>query len=92
MKRIALPRDAVVDRMLIQINGTSEPNRSRFGHLDRDRAMRTLDVWKGVVGNPMTEDQMDESLRKSVSQAPRCGTVSDATSARIPATRRIGRR
>lgn len=66
MRRVAIPRDAAIDRMLMQINGTSVPDRSRIGHLDRDRADKTLDVWKAVATNPMTEDQMDDSLRKSV--------------------------
>jgi hypothetical protein len=69
MKRIALPRDAVIDRMMLSINGTSDINVARMGHLDRDRGARTLDVWKAAAGNPMSDDDMSESLKKSVSIA-----------------------
>lgn len=70
MKRVCLPRDAVLDRMMMQINGTSEPNGHRFGHLNRERATKTLDMFKVAAGTPMTEEDMSsDTLKKSVSIA-----------------------
>lgn len=66
MKRISLPRDAVIDRMMMQINGTSEPTSKRFGHLDRERADYTLKSWSLTMKNPMQEEDFADEVRKSV--------------------------
>lgn len=67
MRRVALPRDAVIDRMMMTINGTSEANRQRFGYLDRDRAARVVDSFKKSMTNVLKEEDLSDNLRKSVS-------------------------
>jgi hypothetical protein len=67
--RVVQPRDAVIDRFQATINGTSAPDKNRIGYMSRKRAAHTLDLFKASFGNPMTDDQMSDSLRKSVSVA-----------------------
>lgn len=67
--RAIIPRDAVIDRMCGYINGTTAPDKGRFGYLSRKRAKHTLDMFKMAYGNPMSEGDMSNELRKSVTVA-----------------------
>jgi hypothetical protein len=67
--RVTLPRDAVIDRLMLRINGTTNPDPSRHGYMDRERADRTLELFKLANENGMSPEDMDESLKKSVSVA-----------------------
>ena len=52
MERKPLPREAVIDRVQLMVNGPT-PDRDRFGYLDRARAAETLDVMKANLILPM---------------------------------------
>lgn len=78
MERKPLPRDAVVDRLMLAVNGPN-PDRDRFGFMDRERAASTLDMFKAVNSLPMEkvadwsyetpEGEAFEKLQKNVTQA-----------------------
>ena len=67
MSRVPLPRDAVIDRMMLAINGVQNTDPLRSGYLSRDRAAHTLDMFKAAFGNPMRPPE--NAMTKSVSVA-----------------------
>lgn len=68
-KRVLLPQDAVVDRLMAKINGTTAPDSARPGFMSRDRGVRTLDMFKLAWKNPLNPDDLSESLKKNVTIA-----------------------
>lgn len=67
MSRVPLPRDAVIDRMMLAINGVQNTDPQRSGYLSRDRAAHTIDMFKAAFGNPMRPPE--NAMTKSVSVA-----------------------
>ena len=67
MSRVSLPRDAVIDRMMLAVNGVHNPDTTRPGFLSRDRAAHTLDMFKAAFGNPMQPPE--NAMTKSVTIA-----------------------
>lgn len=70
-KTVPLPRDAVIDRMMVTINGTQSFDPNRFGHMDRARSSTTLDLFKGALTNQLDHDQLfdGDDLKKNVTVA-----------------------
>lgn len=66
-KRVALPRDAVIDRMMVSINGSSAADPYRPGFMSRERANHTIDMFKAVLTNPLKDEDLADSLKKNVS-------------------------
>jgi hypothetical protein len=68
-----LPRDAVIDRMMMAINGTQAPDTHRLGYMGRERAAHTIDLFKAAMSNPARDldntDWMTEEFKKSVTIA-----------------------
>jgi hypothetical protein len=67
MSRAFLPRDAVIDRMMMAVNGVQQTDPTRPGYLSRDRAAHTLDMFKLAFTNPMRPPE--NAMTKSVSVA-----------------------
>lgn len=59
MTRTVLPRDAVIDRMMKEINGVDYADPMRPGHLSRDRAEKTIDLFKATFAIPL--QKVDDS-------------------------------
>lgn len=68
-KRVTLPKDAVIDRMMVSINGSSAADPYRPGFMSRERANHTIDLFKGVLTNPLRDEDLADSLKKNVSIA-----------------------
>jgi len=66
---VPLPRDAVIDRMMAMVNGNFEADPYRPGFMSRDRADRVINAFKAVLENPLTEKDIPDAMRKSVSIA-----------------------
>lgn len=64
--RMLLPPDVVVDRMQGVINGTNNADKDRQGFMSRKRAKNTVTLFKAAFSNPMTEAEMSDELKKSV--------------------------
>lgn len=68
-----LPTAAVVDRMMLAINGTQAPDVNRNGHLDRGRAEHTIGLFKAAFTNPAMDldntPWMTDEFKKSVTIA-----------------------
>lgn len=67
MSRLSLPRDAVIDRMMLAVNGAQNPDPARSGYLSRDRAAHALDMFKLAFSNPI--EPPENALTKSVTVA-----------------------
>jgi hypothetical protein len=67
MAKSKLPRGAAINRTMVAINGTQSPDPHRLGHMDRDTAGTTLDLFKAAFSNPLDPDNMGEEFKKSVS-------------------------
>jgi hypothetical protein len=70
-KQIPLPRDAAIDQLCDIVNDAGIMDPLRKGHMDRDRANRTLDAFKAAFRGPIAMQDMPESadMHKSVSIA-----------------------
>jgi hypothetical protein len=68
--RQVMPADAVHDRMMQMINGTSYADKDRFGYMSRKRAGNTVDLFKAAFKEPMRAEQLySAELKKSVTLA-----------------------
>lgn len=53
MTRQVLPRDTVIDRLQLEINGVNYADPMRPGSMTRERGSSTLDLWKAAMSVPM---------------------------------------
>lgn len=85
MKRVTLPRDAVIDRMMLAINGGTAANETRFGHMGRERANRTIDMFKASCSTPINLDEFDSSAREAIQKSVTISTDLTYYDLRAPA-------
>ena len=79
LKKVKLPRDVVIDRMMKDVNGVENADPMRSGYLSRERAALVIDAMRATHELPMHKDAGNnfveiqgaeaEALRKDVTLA-----------------------